>query len=155
MLVAPKSQTPIPGDEKTEEGSFNSISCRGEGKPPPKVHWQKYGANITGDVVIEITYNRGITNDQRITTIESQLKFNGIRYTDSASYSCIIYNSTGKVNLTAKREVECKSHELFVVERDNTPVRCLIAQVKTWPVSTAKHCCKVKKISRIVVITYC
>ena len=119
------------------------------------MHWQKYGANITGDRVIEISYSKGITNDQLITTIESQLKFKGIRYNDSASYSCIIYNSAGKVNLTAKREVECKSHELFVVETDNTPVRCLIAQVKIWPVSTAKHCCKVKKISRIVVITYC
>ena len=118
FLVAPKWQTPIPADEITEEGSFNSISCRGEGKPPPKVHWQKYGANITGDGVIEITYKEGITNDQSITTIESQLKFNGIRYTDSASYSCIIYNSAGKVNLTAKREVECKSHGIFVVERD-------------------------------------
>lgn len=89
-----------------DEGATVTIHCNAQGRPAPKVYWQKYGANITNDSVIQSSYAPKFMS-QKLIPVEANLKFNGIRYTDSGSYSCIVYNSAASYNNTVKITVEC------------------------------------------------
>ncbi|XP_065663702.1 hemicentin-1 isoform X6 [Hydra vulgaris] len=108
VTIKPKQIDPVPGDLESSEYSTVSIKCHATGKPSPKIYWQRYGANITDDSVIQQIYNDKVFVTGYLTTIQGELKFNNIRYTDSASYSCIVYNSGGFYNQTTKVSVSYK-----------------------------------------------
>ena len=107
LIVVPVRTGEVPRFQTVIEGAHPSITCNAQGKPAPKIYWQRYGANITYDDVIKEDYFKEYFKD-KITKVRGVLNFNSIRYTDGGSYSCMMHNSAGKVNLTSFVTVECK-----------------------------------------------
>lgn len=107
VAIPPTKLPSVDTPSDVDEGATVTIHCNAQGRPAPKVYWQKYGANITNDSVIQSSYAPKFMS-QKLIPVEANLKFNGIRYTDSGSYSCIVYNSAASYNNTVKITVEFK-----------------------------------------------
>ena len=112
LAALPKYVGDPPLGQTVAEHAVVRIICNAEGKPPPLIYWQRYGANITTvpGGVIEAEYIKGTTGGTNalLTEVRGTLKFNKIRYTDDASYSCLIYTTAGQINITSAISVECK-----------------------------------------------
>ena len=110
FAVPPVAIDPVPDSKTLQEGATVTINCHSKGKPAPLVYWQRYGANIThNDSVIQTYYTVRPMKDGILSIVDAQLKFTGIRYTDDASYSCIVYNTAEKINVTnIHYRVQCK-----------------------------------------------